>query len=1126
MPELKPEQIKAINHDSGNVMVSASAGSGKTFVMISRLIRLITEKKTTVKEVLAMTFTESAAQDMKDKLYKAMTDAIEKTGDETLVEQLSEIPYSDISTIDSFCSRLVRRYFYEAGVSQDYSIADETLSGKLKKEAIDKTFKEYYASKDKDFLTVNKRHSSHRKDDKFRELVLFLYEYVSSEGDAASFFAKSFENYSLKGFEDTDKKYKQLIDKELARYKQEFLGYAKQASEAGIKKGVESCLAVADFLENYLRSQSVYSLKETPFKITLSFGKTENLDFFGNELKEKCKSRKAALSKFIKGVADNLSTKENDLKSLEQLRFHTEKIAEIVDSFTRNYAKIKREENVLDFADLERFALNVLSDETIRKEVSEKYKYVFIDEYQDINGVQEAIITRIAKDNLFMVGDVKQSIYGFRGCRPEFFSEKFKKMQESGQTVINLNHNFRSANKVIECVNEVFSYSMTEEFYGQSYKDTALLNAGGVYGDNEGRAELHFLIEPKPMEETEEPRIYDILEELKKDTEKKDKSSAAGLVANIIFNETGKDYYDPKTKENKRVEFKDIAVLTRNKNAEFVQELVKGLSLRGIPISTDTASSVVDLPEIKPVVCLLELLDCFLNDVPLCTVMKSPMGGFTDEELLTIQREYYNSRKAEEKKDGYFYQAAEYVKNGDFALSEKVKDFYGYIEYLRELADCLPAKDVLEKAIEDSAYYECLLAKGNGERHAENLRFFISCAQKNGKNYTVKEFLNLIKINPYAFCYSGASEDENVVSLMTIHASKGLEFPVVIVCGLEKKINEEDLKNEILTDREAGFAVRKYDDELKTYGSTIYRGYLKQKAKINIIKEELRLFYVALTRASYSLHLAVVAEWDDRKDVFSGATRFLDYLPKSLPATFYTKDTLEFFNRKEGPRKVLIGEEEKELYEKMKSNFSYCYPFAEQTALPLKTTVTAVNEGMERDYKEIIAFDEKEDLPSTSAMAGTAAHRILELYDFDRMPNIADAVKEFVKKGLIKDEEVAFVSLEKIQFAIDGGAFDGLKGKTLYREKDFLVNVPANLLYGVQTEETVLIQGKIDLLAIGKDSCDIIDYKYSSLPATVLKEKYSKQLELYAYAVEKVLNIKVSSKYVISLLTGETVLID
>lgn len=1125
MPELKAEQIQAINHDNGNVMVSASAGSGKTFVMISRLIRLITEKKATVKEVLAMTFTESAAQDMKDKLYKAMTDAIEKTGDKTLIDQLAEIPYSDISTIDSFCSRLVRRYFYQAGVSPDYSIADETLSGKLKREAIDKTFKDYYASGDKEFLTVNQRHSSHRKDDNFRELILFLYEYVSSEGDADSFFEKSLDKYTAEGFENTDREYKKLVDKELFRYKTEFLGYAKQASDAGIKKGVESCLAVADFLDTYLRSKSVYSLKEIPFKTTLSFGRTEKLDFFGNELREKCKSRKTLLAKFIKSVTDNLTTKEKDLAVISELKFHTEKIAEIVGAFTKNYSKIKREENVLDFADLERFALNVLSDETIRKEVSEKYKYVFVDEYQDINGVQEEIITRISNDNLFMVGDVKQSIYGFRGCRPEFFAEKFERMKSRGQAVINLNHNFRSADKVIEYVNEVFSYSMTEEFYGQSYKDTALLKAGGIYGENFGRAEFHFLIVPKEDEKSEKPRIYDILEEIKKDGETQDETSAAGLVANVIFKEIGKEYFDPKAKEKRIVNFKDVAVLTRNKNAEFVRELIKGLSLRGIPVETESASSVVELFEIKPLISLLELLDCAFNDVPLCTVMKSPIGGFSDEELLTIQREYCDTLSAEVKKDAYFYQAAEHVKNGDGVLSEKVKRFYEYVEYLRELADYLPAKDVLERAIEDSAYLECLLAKENGERRAENLRFFVSCSQKNGRNYTVKEFLNLIKINPSAFCYSGGKEDENAVSVMTIHASKGLEFPVAIVCGLEKKMNEDDLKKEILTDRETGFAVRKYDDTLKTYGSTIYRGYDKLKAKINLIKEELRLFYVALTRASYSLHLAVVAELDDRKDVFSGASRFLDYIPKSLPVTLYTKETLEFLNRKESPRKVLIGEEDKELSRKMKDNFSYLYPYEEQIALPLKTTVTAVNERTKKEYKEIFAFEE-ENLLGTSAKAGTAAHRILELYDFENKPNVEEAVKDFIDKGLIKTEDAELVCLEKLQLAINGGAFDGLKGKKLYREQDFLANVPANILYGTKTEETVLIQGKIDLLAIDENSCDIIDYKYSALPGGVLKEKYKKQLELYAYAVENVLNVKVNRKYIIGLLTGETVLID
>ena len=1125
MPELKKEQIDAIKHENGDLLVSASAGSGKTFVMISRLIRLITEKKATVREVLATTFTESAALDMKEKLRKAMIEEIEKTGDEYLIKQLSEIAYADISTIDSFCSRIVRKYFYVAGVSPDYAIADDTITSKLKKEALDTVMREYYANNDKEFLAVLKRHLQARSDDNFRKLIVNLYEYCIGDADPKKYFEQTLYNYTEEGFDKIDEEYKKVIDSYLLPLKESLLELNKQAFNLGYKIGAEFCLSVVDQIDVYLKNKSIYVFN-TPYSVRLNFGK--NLDEKGIALKEQAKELNDSVKLVRSKLLSHISTRETDLERSKAIYSHAKKIFEIVQAFSDKFDELKRDENVLDFADLEKFAVQILRDPLVNQEVKNKYKYIFVDEYQDVNGLQEELINLLSNNNVFMVGDAKQSIYGFRGCRPEFFLDKYQRLKKENKTV-DLNYNFRSASEVIDMANKVFSYSMTEDFYGVSYKDSARLQAGGIYGKDEnehlGRAELHLLLREKENKGKEEPRIYNILDEYKKVRDCGEASPTAALVADLIFKECGKVYFDPKTQEERKITFSDICILSRNKNVDFVRDLIKGLVARNIPISSDAGDPILSRPEIVIMTSLLEILDCFYNDVPLATVMKSPIGNFSDEELLTIQRHYSDTFDGD-KRSVFFHQAVCFVRDGDFEITPKVKEFCNYIDCLRELSDFMPAKDILDKVNEDKSLEEFLLALDGGKKKVSVLRFFISTSQSSGRNYTVKEFLTATKTIPKLFEYKGGAEDDLAVKLMTIHASKGLEFPVAIVCGLETNISGEDEKEEVFIDREIGCGFRYYNDDEKRYYTTPLRGYLKHRDKIETIKEELRLFYVALTRASYSLHLTFVGEKDTRTEVFNGANNFLEYVPNELGMSIHTLDEFELLNKGGEKRKVLIDEENHDLAEKMKKNFAFTYPYIEQTTLPIKTTVTAVNQSLEKEYKEVIRFDEQDGENKTSALAGTIAHKILEHYDFEKGLSLADAVEQMLETGVLSKEELSLIDLTKIQNALNGGAFDKIKGKTLYREKAFLVNVPANLLFDKGSDTEVLVQGKIDLLAVDKDSVQIIDYKYSSLSKDRLKEKYKKQLKLYAYAVEKVLKVKAKDVYLISLLTGETVPID
>ena len=506
MPKFTKEQLEVIAHGKGNILVSASAGSGKTHTMIERVKRLIIKEGVEINRILAVTFTEAAAADMKEKLKSALMDAAVGKVDYELYgeiteeqkaaceRQLNEIATADISTMHAFCGRLIRNYFFVAGVSPDFKILDEADAKVLRNESVEKTFKEFYDLGEEWFLTLIDRHSVGRMDTGLKELKLSAYAFCDSEAAPKELYDKYKEVYSAQGFEYVLTEYKKRLDDLILP----LVSDAKRAlitfEKEGLKKGAEFTKALIADITTVLTAPDLYAVKHLEnYKLKLDFER--KLTAESAEQKEVVtavrEKLKTLLNRFLKCVGES---READLEKNAQCFIHTQNFVKILERFSKNYAEEKKEENALDFNDLEHYALRILSDDGIRDTLREKYQYIFVDEYQDTNGVQEEIITRIANDNVFMVGDVKQSIYGFRGCRSEFFSEKDRVMTERGEKVIRLNHNFRSATSVLNAVNAVFNYCMIKEVYGEDYKGRSELVAGGIYPEEySGRATLHFL---------------------------------------------------------------------------------------------------------------------------------------------------------------------------------------------------------------------------------------------------------------------------------------------------------------------------------------------------------------------------------------------------------------------------------------------------------------------------------------------------------------------------------------------------------------------------------------------------------------------------------------------------------
>ena len=1119
MPELKKEQLDVINHEKGNILISASAGSGKTFVMIERLIRLIIEGKTSVKNVLCVTFTEAAAFEMKEKLKKALVEKIPQNAN--LAEEILLVETADICTIHAFCSRLIRKYFFIAEVSPDFSIADENRADVLIEESINEVFSNLYREKNKNFLKLLRRHGKYRSDKAFKSLITETHKFLQVDANPKAYVEKVLSIFS--DFNLACKKYKDYLLITLNN----LLEYSKDLEYRAKTLDFENAKSIlSQMIEdiNTVILEDLYAFKKFEgYKLSLQFGR--KLSDEQKELREEVKSVHTRLQSLFKRVNEHISDKETDEKKGLEIKSHLEGIFEIVELFDKTYSQKKRDENLLDFADLEHFALKVLKNDEIRDSIVENYNYVFADEYQDVNGVQEEILSLVSSDNLFMVGDVKQSIYGFRGCRPEIFEEKEKKMQDLGEKTVRLNHNFRSANGILNAVNEIFSYSMTENLYGTDYCSTAKLIGGGIYPDSEvGQTSLYLLNKESEEKQGVSPKIYDLLEEA--EVYKEDyPSKIALLIESIIREELNKKFYDTKLKCERQVTYSDIVILNKNRDNDYVFSLVSDLLRLNIPISSEVSENLLVYPEIQLLISILKLIDCMAEDIPLVSVMKSPVGNFTEEELLRISllyKDYLSALDKDKKKDRNFFLAYKYaLENMQGEISSKLKKFDEYITSLRFLADFLGAGKILEKVIQDCGLEYYIVAKGKGEEKIKRISFFLKKALED-KIYTVHEFLNLIEKSPKNFLVSPSSGGDSV-RLMTIHASKGLEFPVVIVCGLEKGVNRRAQSEEVLKDYQLGFCLKNYDDENKLLEENLFRGLFKEKMRVDKIKEDLRLFYVATTRASFSMHLTFEGKKETRRNFFIGADKFIDYLPLSMQAIEVDTELLtKKAEERKGKRKVLVGKTEDEKINELKKNLDFLYPYQSSTTLPIKCSVTkAVSQNSEEVVSTYNAVWLGEE---TGAERGVIAHKILEYLDFsslDEKDGFSNQVKKFVDHDVLTCEEVEKIDLIKLEKAVKNFS-SRLKGKTLLREQPFLAQIDSKKVLGKDGEK-VLVQGVIDLLVVDGEMAEIIDYKYSSLNIEALKNKYKLQLELYANAVREVLGYKVYKKTLVNILSGETV---
>ncbi len=1111
------KQLQAIQSDGTNILVSASAGSGKTFVMIERVKRLILEKGVDIDKILCVTFTVLAAKEMKQKLSDAITKALQSASEQDkrrLEYQLELLPTASISTIHAFCKGLLSEFFYEAGLDPAFTILDDKNTKLLVNRAIDRLFEDLYEQNSPELNLLLPYYFKGRRDKALKEKIVSIYNSLISEADPKAILERGRFFYTDEGVDCLSN----LIFEEITQ--------SANNLESAIIPLLEECDDYAKVKEYLLIlltfTQEIYSctnLEELCMRVkSMAFRKParrKNADVYELEALEKAGNIGERLKKIITNVkkfdVGVLSEEKARVKEVAPVYLALEKITL---DFMEYFAREKREENAVDYSDLEHFALKLLQNEAVREEVATRFEYIFTDEYQDTSGVQEAILTAIARNNRFMVGDLKQSIYDFRGCNPDIFNEKYEKYSKGqGGIAINLDKNFRSTKAVLDSVNSLFGDIMTKRCGKIDYRKTPM-EVGADYPEGEGEAVMY--LAPKSKGEKLLPKgVYTVTGHL--DILKEGKCFSEGrAVAELVENLVGKEYYDIKSGSVKSIDYGDIALLLRdaNKDADkFSAELIRA----GIPISAPSKDSIANYSEVALAINILQLIECYNQDIPLASLLKSEIGKISDSELLQIRKF---------SPQGTFAEAViSYAKNNQDELALKLNEFEEYFNSVRLLAEFTPCGELLAEVVREKGLDIKILSSKLGEIKLARLNKFIEAAD--ASKQTVGEFLKGLDglLEKLSMSYTS----ENALKIMSIHASKGLEFPIVIFGRTTKSFNAEGQKGDFLADRHFGISINHRNVESMVMTETLLNKYVKFIKTKRMREEEMRLLYVAMTRAKNSLYVMGEYTKEDEAfppsehpvDVFDCSSYFKMFAFKDLNVKLCS-EIKEVFRQRE-VRQVLVSEEDSFMAEKIAENLTFEYPYKGRSALSVKRSVTQAAHFKEEDgvhYEKSAIFGESD------TKIGNAYHKFLELCDFSLSPK--DAVNGVIGGLLMPKEEVELLDVAKLERILQMPIFASLNGYTLYKEQPFTAFIPASIVEeGYQGEEQILIQGIIDLLAVKEDEAVIIDYKHSStVSEEALINRYKKQLELYAYAVEKVLKKRVKESYLINVNTCKLIKVE
>lgn len=919
------QQQDAVNTRNCDILVSAAAGSGKTAVLVQRIISMITDTSNPIDidTLLVVTFTKAAAAEMRQRIFNAVSEKLENEPENlNLQKQLTLLNKASITTIDSFCSTIVRKYFHLIDIDPNFKIADSTECELIKMYVIDEYFQELYEENNTEFINLVESYCLKTNDDELINLILEIHNFIQSKPYPEKWLKECIEYFNLKDDDDIyDTKWLKIIEEQVK--------IELNSLSDSLKNGYKIINNKNGFAEGYLNALNEDKIIIDQLISASEKGMNELYNFFSKEIKfERLKTnkKKDTLSEEnkqkIKTIHSEIKNTISDLKnkifskSAQDLKDTIIKIYPIIKTlgnviieFNRRFQNTKKEKMLVDFSDLEHFCIDILIDENGNPtkpalEIQEKYNEIIIDEYQDSNYVQELILSSISRmktsiPNRFMVGDIKQCIYKFRLANPEIFMEKYNKYKNSDNIYekrIDLSKNFRSRKCILDAVNFLFFQLMTSDISEIEYDKESALYEGNKFPDIDEQSKYNisdssefYIIDSTEIENNTNDEFDDIYDEI---NELKDAELEASFVADKIkkiINTEKTAIYDKDLKKYRPVEFKDIVILLRSTKTT-AEIFAETLMTNGISAFASNSSGYFESIEIMTILSFLQIIDNPRQDIHLITVLHSPIYSFSWDELTEIKtccdfKNFYDCIK--------YYISSE-NKDIDDKIVSKIIKFLSDLKKWKKMSVFASVNELLFSIYNETNYFNYVGILTGGSIRQANLNSLLEKSIQfektsfNGLFQFIKyiERIKESKNNDFGNAKI-FSENENVVKILSVHKSKGLEFPIVFVCMLGKKINTQDSTKNFLIHQELGFGPKYVDFEMRTQIDSIAKYAISKKITKETLSEELRILYVALTRAQEKLILVGTSKKVNEKLLKWG--KFINLKQTKLPAYLILK---------------------------------------------------------------------------------------------------------------------------------------------------------------------------------------------------------------------------------------------
>ena len=1167
------EQEQAIFLRGKNIMVSAGAGAGKTRVLVNRMAELIMDKEHPIEadRFLVMTFTNAAAAEMKERIGTELEERLEKDPDNLyLRKQIRKIRQADISTIHSFCNHLIRTHYNELAIDPSFRIGEEGELFLLRQQAVEQVLEEAYASGRESFLQFVEAYAPGKNDTVLEEMIEDLYHFSRSFPNADGWFEKTGkEAVILAGKDgwDTSTAVTLLLSKaqkESLQIQEELYQLLESVTEDAPEKYTGLLQEIKEYITSLTQAKDYNSYYKVLSQKSIS-------SFPRAAKKEKEWELYEEVKEFHQKVREQInSQKENVFTApAEELQREAAVIYPLLEEYmalTKRFAEIyflcKKEKNVYDFDDLEHFALELLVESydeqgaaqpsETAKELSKKYKMIFVDEYQDTNLVQETILEMLLNkkhNSLFTVGDVKQSIYRFRQARPDLFlrrKDQYISQADAGVS-IELRDNFRSAPGVLTFTNYIFSQLMEKEFGGVDYNEKTALRPGdgGPMMQDEETSEILFF--------------------------QKDSASALKEVPEDILAESAVICKRIKELIEEGYHYGDMVILLRS-GAGRMEPMAEFLEQEGIPVSCDNKTGYFQTREIIVMLNYLSIVDNIYQDIPMASVMLSSIGKFTEEELVKLR--VLIEEPVRGKYTLYDFMRLYMQEGTEEELKKKIRDFLMNLLYFRQQKKEQPLSTLLWDIYERTGFYYDVQLMPDGEKRKENLLMLLKKAEDYEKTvfkglFYFNRYMKQLKSYEIEMGEAGTSmEEEDVVKIMTIHKSKGLEFPVVFVSGLSKKFNRMDLNKAVLCHPELGIGMECVNTTLRFHHPSLMKKAIQEKAWKDTLEEEMRILYVAMTRAKRKLILTGLIKSEEleagmRASIQAQKWRagsMMDWILPIMAEQFQNTDKIwlkarlfswsdieELFNAREREEAAFSYRHFMEEYVEgqdsslIKKAFSHVYPNMEATKWKRKYSVselkslsqiTLPNEESvvyEPDEEERIIpqFLKEEREEVGGAAKGTIVHKIMEMLPFAKIQTkkqlfdwIADLEQSYPESKQISAKWL-YRGIEAFLFSEQGEKIRKMdEAGKVKKELPFTVGLPVSLInQDTEAEDTVVVQGVIDACAdMGNHLC-LIDYKTDQIKEgeeQQLLDRYGNQMLYYKAALEQILEKRVSEIYLYS----------